>query len=195
MSYILDALRRADSERARGSVPNIHAQPVPPVAGDAKPQHKAAWIVVGVSLGLMVPLAWHLLAADEPAVAVASAPEPPATPATPRPTAPPAPAPIEAPAAPAPAYTAAPMPTPDAEPAAESRLYALNELPDHIRRELPKLTIGGSTYSENPASRFLIVNGQLFREKDTLARHLSLEEIKLKDAVLKYKGYRYEITY
>ncbi|HUG23075.1 general secretion pathway protein GspB [Piscinibacter sp.] len=190
MSYILDALRRADSERARGSVPNIHAQPAPPVASDAKPQHKAAWIVVGVSLGLMVPLAWHLLAADDPAVAVAAVPEPPATPA-PRPAPPPAPAPIEAPAAAVPAYAEPPAPAP----AAESRIYALNELPDHIRRELPKLTIGGSTYSENPASRFLIVNGQLFREKDTLSRNLSLEEIKLKDAVLKYKGYRYAITY
>ena len=32
MSYILDALKRAESERGRGAVPNIHAQP--DVVGD-----------------------------------------------------------------------------------------------------------------------------------------------------------------
>jgi len=199
MSYILDALRRADSERERGSVPNIHAQPAPPVPGDARPAPRAAvWIVVGVSLGLMIPLAWHLLAPDEPAAQVAAAPETPVV-ETPAPVALPPPAPVAAPQpAPAPVTQAsalqAPAPKP-AEPAGESRVYALSELPDHIRRELPKLQIGGSAYSANPASRFLIVNGQVFREKETLARDLSLEEIKLKDAVLKYKGYRYAITY
>ena len=35
MSYILDALRRADAERERGAVPGLHAQPVPPVSADA----------------------------------------------------------------------------------------------------------------------------------------------------------------
>ena len=31
MSYILDALRRADAERERGNVPGLHAQPMPAV--------------------------------------------------------------------------------------------------------------------------------------------------------------------
>ncbi len=34
MSYILDALRRADAERSRGAVPGLHAQSLP---GDAEP--------------------------------------------------------------------------------------------------------------------------------------------------------------
>jgi general secretion pathway protein B len=29
MSYILDALRRADAERSRGAVPGLHAQNIP----------------------------------------------------------------------------------------------------------------------------------------------------------------------
>ena len=50
-------------------------------------------------------------------------------------------------------------------------------------------------YSDNPSSRMLILNGQLVHEGATLAPGLSLEQIKLKSAVLKFKGYRYEITY
>jgi general secretion pathway protein B len=41
----------------------------------------------------------------------------------------------------------------------------------------------------------LIVNGQVFHEGDTLAPGLSLEQINLKSAVLKLKGYRYGISY
>jgi len=41
MSYILDALRRADAERSRGAVPGLHAQGVPadlePGARDYRP--------------------------------------------------------------------------------------------------------------------------------------------------------------
>ena len=35
MSYILEALRRADAERERGAVPNIHAQPLQGPSNDA----------------------------------------------------------------------------------------------------------------------------------------------------------------
>ena len=41
----------------------------------------------------------------------------------------------------------------------------------------------------------LIVNGQLFHEGDTLAPGLTLEQIRLKSAVLKLKGYRVGIDY
>ena len=77
----------------------------------------------------------------------------------------------------------------------EGRIYTLAELPEEVRRELPPLVIGGAMYSENPANRMLIVNGQLFHEGDKLAAGLQLEQIKLKSAVLRLKGYRYGITY
>jgi general secretion pathway protein B len=79
--------------------------------------------------------------------------------------------------------------------AAEPRVYQLSELPDEIRRELPTLAVGGAMYSQNPANRMLIVNGQTFHEGDKLAPNLSLEQIRLKSAVLEYKGYRYGISY
>jgi general secretion pathway protein B len=79
--------------------------------------------------------------------------------------------------------------------APEARIYTLNELPDEVRKDLPALEIGGAMYSKTPANRMLIVNGQVFHEGDTLAPGLSLEQINLKSAVLKLKGYRYGISF
>jgi general secretion pathway protein B len=75
------------------------------------------------------------------------------------------------------------------------RVFALHELPDDVRNRLPKLSIGGSRYSADPAKRFLIVNGQLLKEKDAVTPEVTLEEIQLKAAVLRYQDYRYGITY
>lgn len=79
--------------------------------------------------------------------------------------------------------------------APSARVYALNELPENIRRQLPQLTVGGAMYSDNPANRMLILNGQLFHEGDHPIANLKLEQINLKSAVLSYQGYRYGINY
>lgn len=244
MSYILDALRKADAERDRGSVPGLHAQTSPASAEDASPQRLPpwTWAVGGGALMLIAAMAWQLMGrdADTPAPVVSAAPvamtapvpaetdPPPVTPAPvavaqaaspPAQVAPPErlPAPVPVPARPRPAPVAAPTvrdnppparkPEPaapqavaaaapaDTAPAAESRIYTLNELPADVRRELPALSVGGSIYSDNAASRFLIINGQIFHENDKVAPNLTLEQIKLKAAVLKYKGYRYSIGF
>jgi general secretion pathway protein B len=77
----------------------------------------------------------------------------------------------------------------------ETRVYQQSELPDDVRRDLPKLSIGGASYSGDAASRMVMINGQIFHEGDQLAPQLVLERIKLKSAVLSYKGYRYEVTF
>lgn len=86
-------------------------------------------------------------------------------------------------------------PTAEASAAASTRVYALHELPDHVRRSLPQLVIGGAMYSDNPGSRMLVINSQLFHEGDKLGPDLTLEEIKLKSAVLRYRSWRYGVTY
>ena len=101
---------------------------------------------------------------------------------------------------PTPATAAAPKPTEpkSAEaktPRAEGRVYQQSELPEDVRRDLPKLVIGGASYSGDAASRMVMINGQIFHEGDRLAPQLVLERIKLKSAVLSYKGYRYEVTF
>lgn len=113
MSYILDALRRADAERDRGRVPGIHAQVPPPAADDPAPRRGGTspwrWIVLGAVLGLLVVLAAWLWLGREPAPApmpppVATNPPPP----IPQPEARPAPLP----APPAAAEPAADLPAP-----------------------------------------------------------------------------------
>ncbi len=88
-------------------------------------------------------------------------------------------------------------PAPETKPGAapDTRVYALNELPDDIRRQLPAITVGGSMYSATKADRILIINGQVLHEGDPIAPDLVLQQIKLKAAVLAFKGYRYGITY
>ena len=250
MSYILDALRKADAERARGAVPDLHAQPVlRSSAGTAPSAGVAPWVWVAGTVALMAAcgLAWLLLARDAPrepagaaAVANVAAPATLLPPPLPAPTAPivaapapplavavaprrpapqagalarPAPEPARllprkpvadpagmSPPAPVPAPAPVPVRIPAPAPAApqtpaEPRLYAQAELPDEIRRALPALAIGGAMYSQNAASRMLIINGQVFHERDKLAPELTLLQIKLKTAVLEYRGYRYSVSY
>jgi general secretion pathway protein B len=98
-----------------------------------------------------------------------------------------------APAADAPAEAgAAPAPAPRVL-TAESVPVAPEQLPAHIRAQLPQLTFGGSIYSSNPGSRSLIVNGRLHREADEVQPGLTLEQIKPKGAVFSFRGYRFEV--
>ena len=80
-------------------------------------------------------------------------------------------------------------------PAANARIPTQDELPADIRNQLPKFVVGGSIYSESAASRFLILNGQIFHENDKVMPELVLEQIKLKSAVLRYRNQRFSISY
>lgn len=242
MSYILDALRKADAERERGTVPGIHAQPIfagAPASAAAR-SGVPAWAWIGAALlvlGLAALAAWAWLgngstpaavargAAPPPVVAAppapAAAPVTALVPVSPAPAPAPAPAPTTAPVASVPSAapvarkpavaTAAPKPvlaeprpapTP-ASPASakagdsydENRVYALKELPDDIRSQLPAVNVGGSMYSVKKADRILIINGQVLHEGDAVAPGLMLEQIRLKAAVLAFKGYRYAIAF
>lgn len=225
MSYILDALRRADAERERGGVPGLHAQPQRgEPADDAARQPGLPWAGIAVALGLAlaVVLAWLLMSGGPTAAPpeTAALPLPPPTPA---PASPPPAAPARAEAAVLPPQRPAlppPTPVPLARPlrseatapaaakpasapaaaaasaaAAEPRIPALKELPDDLRRQIPALTVGGSTWSASAASRFVIINGQLFRENDALAPDLTLKAIRQKSAVLEFRGQRFELAF
>ncbi|HRO80124.1 MAG TPA: general secretion pathway protein GspB [Alicycliphilus denitrificans] len=138
MSYILDALRRAQAERGRGSVPGLHT-PATPAAGlpaaDASPARGMLRALLALALGAgLAGGAWWLWRTPS-----APAPTPVAAPSTPvaavAPPAPPAavqaapaPAPAAAPAsAPRPAQ-AAPPPRP-AQPAARAERRAADAAP------------------------------------------------------------------
>jgi general secretion pathway protein B len=69
----------------------------------------------------------------------------------------------------------------------------LAELPETIRREVPKVAFGGYMYSPNPADRLVLVDKTLRHEGEEVAPGLVLEKLLPKSAVLSYKGYRYRV--
>jgi len=76
-----------------------------------------------------------------------------------------------------------------------SRVPLLGELPDGLRRQLPVLAFSGSVYSDQPASRFVMINGQLLREGDSVAPGLLLERIQPKSVLLRWRDQRFEVVY
>jgi len=122
MSYILDALRRADSERERGRVPGLHAQPGSGVSDDddAADGGGMRWGFVAAVLGLalIVMLAWLAFGREKP-IEVAMVP-PPAAPAMPVAAPVVAAPPVAPPPAAAPDPVPAPAPAPRAEAPAEA---------------------------------------------------------------------------
>ena len=248
MSLILDALRRADSERDRGAVPGLHAQPVPAFSAEVPTRASARpwlWLAIVAGALLLAALAWLIAGRvaprqmDAPATAQAPVTPPPAA-AAPSSVAPvaTAPAPFVS-AAPAPATAVVPPPRdsapaaqPVAEPApwpsqdgsrkaaapeipaasaagrhesktvqpasaipAEPLITARAQLPDNIRSQLPPLVVGGSIYSASAPDRSVIIDGRLYRENDRLTADLTLEQIKPRSAVFRYKGYRFEVVF
>lgn len=206
MSYVLDALRRAESERQRGSVPNLHAQnhaaperrdaaPAPPAWRRAAPA--GALILAGVAVGVWW---WTSAPGPEPAPVVESRVNAPSAPVVLRPLPAPAPTPrTEVRPAPAQGLVAVPSaasagPTVAAS-SAPGRVPRLQDLPEPFRRQIPALAFGGATDSPEPAARMLIINGQIWREGDEPAAGLKLERIALRGAVFRYREQRFEVSF
>ena len=216
MSYILDALKRADSERERGAVPGLHSQSVPlrKAVTDSRAVAKPLILVGAVlALSLLGVLGWRSLGpgpvatrAGMPAVAasppptsqIAAAASAMATaPAVMDTTSSVVPVPVAVPAPSASTVTtrpAAPVASPRPVPVSRP-VVNVNELAAEVRQTLPKVVISGSTYSDNRALRMLIINGEVFREGERPAPGLQLEQIGSKSAVLNFKGLRYAVAY
>jgi general secretion pathway protein B len=259
MSYILDALKRADADRERGRLPGLHSQPLGAVAnpsGGRDPHaprleggRRPARVAPVLALGLLFLVAlaagawWWRTAAEipspppeaeapalEPKSAQVSPPadpdagdrlpaplppavsdDPPAAAAPASPVLPilappePPPAPVATapvpdravppppPTLPAAERTARPPSSAPAAPPAAPRRFA--DLPPETRAQLPPVSVSGSTYSQNPAHRMLIANGQVVQEGGELAPGLTLESIGPNSAVLNHRGLRYSIGY
>ena len=71
MSYILDALRKADAERERGAVPDLHAQLLPPGSQPQRMLSKTAGIDVKLPSTIR-PLASSTCDANSTAIALPS---------------------------------------------------------------------------------------------------------------------------
>jgi general secretion pathway protein B len=247
MSYILEALKKAQAERQLGNAPTIHA-PAPsyaaPRAGQGAQRRYLALGVGVVVIAAAVALLWPRLAGEEP-VRLAAVTPPAAVPATAPATVPataPATAPVATPAPPAvvipasapvvqpapapapvaearpvrvkpapapvvPAASSPPQPSPQqreaapaapavaAQPVGDDQLRTLQQLPDTLQREIPKVAFGGYIYSPTPGESLLLVDKMLRREGEEVAPGLVLERLTPKAAVMNYRGTRYRAAY
>jgi general secretion pathway protein B len=242
MSFILDALKRAEAERDRGRVPGLNASTPTLATEEPEPaRHLPSWVwaLLGALMMLVAALVWILMERDTPAhdaappaenlASTGTAPSP--SPSPPRPTIPSQAggvvnasataqagvrssrsgsswtynAPPETPqpsgsrlqmSVPAGQAVRQPDTTQAAPPAGDAhRIYAVQELPPEIQQALPSLQFGGAMYSEHAASRLLIINGQALHEGDRVQAGLTLKEIKLRSAVLEFRGYAYTVNY
>lgn len=238
MSYILDALRRAEAQRSRGRAPGLHEPGGPTVLAGAPAAVSRRPLILALALLLLAGLlaaAWFfrdaggeaepapggaVVLAEQPVAA--SSPQTPspiaATPANPAPTTPasigslptiPLPRSVQMPqrqaatreasseAAPAtaakPSVASVAPSTPTPTPAAPAVLPTLQELPQQIQRSLPAIAVSGSVYSTDPKQRMLVVNGEVWHEGDEIRPELVLEQIRQRDAVLRFRGYRFSV--
>jgi general secretion pathway protein B len=218
MSYILDALQRADAERERGTVPGLHAQPLgaPERRRDGHSQ-RTFWTVALVACTAAALLAGWWFGRGSTTVPVATtAPAAPVTTVLPAPSAPasvvaatlPLPVPLPAPKAqqalttaeqtapvPEKAASAAPVGSPTPAQRASAPLPWLAELPEETRRQVATLTITGAVYSENPSQRLLLVNGQVLPQGSLVVPEVTLEEIRERHSVFNFRGTRFRLTH
>lgn len=199
MSYILDALQRADAERARGGVPTLHARPIASPAttnGLITPQR--AGLVIAVTLSVAAAaLAWWLWrpAMPQPAAVVASPPTALPAPAVTPTVVVPLPGPVSVPSR----AVAEPVPTvsPRAKAVAPAPTLAplLSELPEATRRQIPAMAISGVVYSDNPAQRLLLVNGQVLNQASQVAPDLTVVEIHSNNSEFSFRGTRFRVAH
>lgn len=80
-----------------------------------------------------------------------------------------------------------------ARPAAQNHINYW-ELPDNIRGELPEFRISVSVYAEEPADRFILINGRRLYQGEELQSGLVLREVQRDGVIFSYRRYRFMIS-
>lgn len=203
MSYILDALNRADAERERGSVPGLHARQTYVKTSKVSNGHSRLWMalvatltIAGIAAGVWF---WRApVDSAPPAMAKLAIAAAPAT-APAAPPVPPAPVPTAPVAAPTIAPKAAPKPTPIEKEVVTAKvavsLPLLSELSSSVRSQIPPLTITGAVYSKNPGQRLLLVNNQVLNQGSLAAPEVTLEEIRTSSSVFSFRGTKFRLEH
>lgn len=212
MSYILDALKKAEQERDLGRVPRLETMQ------DNAPRRSRAlllWLVAGVLLVNVAALVWWLRpsthsdvatperqaplsAVQPPRIAPSASAAPPVTrmpspvivapPVATTPVIPTPPhVPVTTPVAPA-------APEPDVAKPAATIVPLLRELPADIRTSVPPMSLDVHVYAPSATDRFVLINMKKYHEGDQLAEGPRIEEITEEGLVLSYQGQLFRIA-
>ena len=224
MSYILDALKRADAERERErAAPGLHTRhPLPLDLPTSTGRQRRLWWALGAGLAsaALASGLWFWRASTEPRPNTTPVALPASVPAA-RPSAPSEPTQVQAPTT---AATPPPTPLPTSEPGtrqppttatkppvalapkadntikveapdASPQTPLLTELAPALRHPVPKITITGSVYSDTPSHRLLLVNNLVLAQGNLVAPELMLEEIQPHSSVFSFKGTRFRVMH
>ncbi len=214
MSYILDALRKSESERRQGRVPDLGQQMQLVHKPRKKSSGLAVWIGAGLALNAVVLAVVFWPAQPEPM----PAPEPSEQQAPAMVTEQPEAAVEAEPPAPVPAPE---IPVPTAEPIAQQRptiivpsqssqenarqpMYSampeiapgsvphLVELPLAFQKSVPDLVFNSHIYASEPSSRRVMINNQYLKAGDVFAG-IRVEQITEEGVVLSRNGRSFRV--
>jgi general secretion pathway protein B len=212
MSYILDALKKSEQERGRGSAPNV--QTLHSSSLNYRPNKTQLWpymLLAAVLLNLAALFYFMLEKQDTDSVAQLLVPEPAQTataelPASIQPSTRGSLAPKADPVAQADATVYKPISLPASSgsstqavaislPSENASLAEIpgtiperDELPANLKQHIPVMEFSAHVYSSNPLQRSIVINGRFLEEGDYLASDLFLSEITPKGAIFDFQG-------
>jgi general secretion pathway protein B len=211
MSYILDALKKSDQQRQRGTTPTLQVSQVTG-AVPRRPLHVYYGLLAAVLLGAGIAIGWlrPWQAEYTPPRLTAPVPEPAAQLPIVKPQ---QIAPLPAPemtgdaarrpiardsATVARAVTAGraavstpsgtTMPLGDVQ---EQQTLSFDQLPYAIQQEIPAMEVQLHAYASIPGERLVSINSIRLREGGSLMAGLRLEQITPDGMIFSYKGYRF----
>lgn len=176
MSYIFEALKKVEQERAAGkNAPQLHT-PMPTWFAQQETTTPSNWLLIGLfsTVSMVALLLWFNLSAFN-------------SPLTPK-TA------IQQPTPPAATTLLTPTSTsPTKPPTTDAALPLLNTLPSNIQVQLESLHLDVHVYADNPKQRFVLINGKRYHEGMSIQTGLTLLRIRPEDVVLQYQTYRFRL--
>jgi len=212
MSYILEALKKAEKERGRAA--KTHVLP-PPVVDVRKKKRTPSWIVlliaavcIGAGLLALRTAPWKSQGPSSPHGDVRPQPgqeemsadthqqrrgnSTSALPETPAHKPAPGPQPPSIPAATASLHQDSASPPPREQPTSPRKAQLLHELPPSVQGSIPEITISAHYYDRDPASRVATVNGRVMHEGQIVSPGLTIERITPSGVVFGYQGYFFQ---
>lgn len=204
MSYILDALRKSEEARKRGTVPDVltvqEAIPQAPAGISRRAYVIAGMLVFAAGIGIW--FGFLRAGGRPPAVqSRAAQPQPPSAAWRDNPSEGPATVTprngekdIDVSAGTGIEDRPAEKTKNEALPSDAKRLYRLSELPEGVRKALPDFSIAAFLYSEDPFSRMVRINGRMLREGEDLSPGLRLEEITPDGVIMRHQDYRFSVN-
>lgn len=75
-----------------------------------------------------------------------------------------------------------------------TEILSINDLPQSVQRQIPDLTFSTHIYASDPAWRIVGINGKSRKEGDNIEDDLILQEITDQGVVLGFKGYSFTMS-